>query len=232
MSEVLQELNGDKKMVETMIAEHKTIPVVVPCPSCARPMSFNNESWQCLACHPIPEDIPRCATQKCKKPLTKLGEPWNCWICLRCNDHPADVNKRVKEDEQRKRTYLDKKLTTEDVSEMIKKEMAGVKDMIREALTEGKPDYPPTQVEIKQMTAPETVNAKPETYMQKAKRLGVQTHIPTGGMRKKAEIMADIESLGKPEESIEDAKAFSEAAQKEPGDDDEFARGLTEEDMM
>ena len=210
--------------------------VQVPCPSCARPMVSIDNSWQCLACHPIPLDVPTCATQKCKKPLTKLGEPWNCWICLKCNKHPEEVNKMQKEEDQRKRKYLDKKLTTEDVSKMIKAEMTGVKDMIREALAEQRPVYPPTQAEIQTMTASETINAKPiekpETYLQKAKRLGVATHIPTGGMRKKTEIIADIENLEQDLESEEEAKAFSENAQSPPGGDAEFARGLTDEDML
>ncbi len=215
-----------------------TTEVQVPCPSCARPMVSIDNSWQCLACHPIPLDVPTCATQKCKKPLTKLGEPWNCWICLKCNKHPEEVNKMQKEEDQRKRKYLDKKLTTEDVSEMIKKEMSGVKDMIREALAEQRPAYPPTQAEIKTMTSPETINAKPvvnkpETWMQKAKRLGVKTHIPDGrGMRKKSEIMADIENLETDEESDEEANTFREKAQSPPGEDDEHARGLTDADMM
>jgi len=33
---------------------------------------------------------------------------------------------------------------------------------------------------------------KPETYMQKAKRLGVATHKPEGGIRKKVDVLADI----------------------------------------
>ncbi|KKL56477.1 hypothetical protein LCGC14_2245050, partial [marine sediment metagenome] len=97
------------------------------CPSCERPMAFTEvtHSYRCHACNPIPENVPECATQKCKSPLTRLGEPWNCWICLKCNKHPEEVNKMQKEEDQRKRKYLDKKLTTEDVSEMIKKEMVG-----------------------------------------------------------------------------------------------------------
>ena len=227
------------------------------CPSCERPMAFTEvtHSYRCHACNPIPENVPECATQKCKLPLTRLGEPWNCWICLKCNKHPEEVNKMRKEEDQRKRKYLDKKLTTEDVSEMIKVEMAGVKDMIREALAEQRPDYPPTQAEIAKMTetvatgsgethvvktggwgnevVTETPNAKPETWLQKAKRLGVQTHIPDGrGMRKKTEIIADIENLETDTESEEEANAFSENAQSPPSEDAEFARGLKASDMM
>lgn len=243
------------------------------CPSCERPMAFTEvtHSYRCHACNPIPENVPECATQKCKRPLTRLGEPWNCWICLKCNKHPEEVNKMQKEEDQRKRKYLDKKLTTEDVSEMIKAEMAGVKDMIREALVGQTPTYPPTQAEIRTMTSPETINAKPvkpdpessgeahdmlrginnvsaapppttpypkpvefkpETYLQKAKRLGVATHIPTGGMRKKADVMADIEDLETDDETDEEAKTFSENAQTPPSEEDEHARGLTASDMM
>lgn len=207
------------------------------CPSCERPMAFTEvtHSYRCHACNPIPENVPECATQKCKLPLTRLGEPWNCWICLKCNKHPEEVNKMQKEEDQRKRKYLDKKLTTEDVSEMIKKEMVGVKDMIQAALAEGRPTYPPTQAEIKTMTSPETINAKPiksETYLQKAKRLGIATHISTGGMRKKTEVIADIENLETDPENEEEAKAFSEKAQSPPSENDEHARGLTDEDMM
>ena len=202
------------------------------CPSCEKPMAFTEvtHSYRCHACNPIPENVPECATQKCKRPLTRLGEPWNCWICLKCNKHPEEVNKMKTEEDQRKRTYVDKKLTTEDVSKMIKAEMAGVKDMIREALA--KPDYPPTQAEIRTMTSPETINAKPETYLQKAKRLGVATHISTGGMRKKADVMADIENIGTDDETDEEAKTFSDNAQTPPSEEDEYARGMTASDMM
>ena len=279
------------------------VEVIVACPSCANPMSFRNDSWQCLACHPIPTNIPTCATQKCKRPLTKLPEPWNCFICLECNTHPEEVNKMRKEEDKRKRTYLDKKVTPDDVQRIVDA-------AVEKALAAQRPDYPPTQAEITQMTETTTVagptfsttvdatpNAKPETYLQKAKRLGVATHIPDGGgMRKKVEIMADIEKAEQPtdgtctpkqlarrkeimalpefterthkkhknihdewlgtfvpkkkkeevflggaykqhekvdkEESIEEAKEFSENAQSPPGEDDKFARGLSEKDMV
>ncbi len=206
--------SGDRERFQT----------VVPCPSCANPMGFENNSWRCLACNPIPINTPTCATQKCKRPLTKLGDPWNCWICLECNTHPEEVNKMRKEEDKRKRTYLDKKVTPDDVQRIVDA-------AVEKALAAQRPDYPPSAAEIQTMTAPETINAKPETYLQKAKRLGVATHIPTGGMRKKAEIEADIESHGK-EETIEEAKEFSENAQSPPGEDDKYARGLSEKDMV
>ena len=200
------------------------------CPSCEKPMAFTEvtHSYRCHACNPIPENVPECATQKCKLPLTRLGDPWNCWICLKCNKHPEEVNKMQKEEDQRKRKYLDKKVTSDDVQKIVDAAVA-------KALAEQRPAYPPTQAEIRAMTSLETINAKPEkleTWLQKAKRLGIQTHIPDGrGMRKKTEIMADIENLDKGE-SEEEAKAFSENAQSPPGEDAEFARGLTDKDMI
>jgi molybdopterin-biosynthesis enzyme MoeA-like protein len=122
-----------------------------------------------------------------------------------------------KEDDRRKRTYLDKKVTPEEVQKIVDAAIA-------KALATQEPDYPPTRAEIQTMTAPENINAKPETYLQKAKRLGVATHIPTGGMRKKAEIVADIEA--------KEVKKEIKAGQSVPGEDDEYARGLTEKDMI
>jgi len=232
-------------ITETMEA----VKVIVPCPSCAKPMSCIGDSWQCLACNPIPEDIPKCATVKCQKPLTKLGEPWNCWICLKCNRHPEVVNKerREAEEQERERKYVGKTVPVEAFEKL--------QEQVTELLA--RPSYPPTQAEIQTMTEsvyvdpygdvtpktstepilenaepeikrmPEDV-IKPETYMQKAKRLGVKTHIPTGGMRKKVEIMADIAKAEKPPED----DGFRKESQNPPGDDDEFARGLTAEDIM
>ena len=221
--------------------------VQVPCPSCTRPMSSIENSWQCLACHPIPVDIPKCKTQICKRPLTRLDEPWNCWICLKCNKHPKEVNKAMaeKQIEQHPHRYVKDHVSHSELDELVAKKVA-------EILAEQRPAYPPTQAEIRTMTEPILQNAKPEekpeTWLQKAKRLGVATHIPTGGMRKKTEIMADIERVEKGnatvneiidgavaeslEESVAEAKAFREAAQNPPSKEDEFARGLTEEDML
>lgn len=214
----------------------KPIQVIVPCPSCARPMSSVNDSWQCLACHPTPANIPMCKTQICKRPLTKLGEPWNCWICLKCNKHPEDVNKATAAAAKEKaRPLLDVRMTEERVQTLIDAAVA--------AALKSK-DYPPTRAEIKTMTDPEIINAKPETVMQKAKRIGVRTHNEgTGGRRTTADIMADIEAVEKTPaitevsanekvETIAEANDFREAAQQEPGADDEYARGLKKEDMV
>ncbi len=198
-------------MTETTLTE-----VIVSCPSCARPMSFRSNYWQCLACHPIPADIRKCKTQICKRPLTRLGEPWNCWICLHCNTHPSKVSPRQTERPDRK--LLDEKMTEERVKEIAGERMTAddIREIVRDVMVEFStkeepdPDYPPTQAEIAKITQlPEAVGAgdfgsnvhidikipKPETWMQKAKRLGVQTHIPDGrGMRKKVDIMADMET--------------------------------------
>ena len=210
--------------VETM----KEVEVIVPCPSCARPMASISDNWQCLACHPIPEDIPICATFKCKKPLTKLGEPWNCWICLRCNEHPEVVNKKMKQKQidQQERKYVKDSVPYSEF-EKLQKQVAELMQ---------KPDYPPARAEINEIAESVKENAepvievapKPETYLQRAKRLGVQTHYPDGGgMRKKADVLAGIAA-----KEGEGVSEFIKAAQSPPSDDDEFARGLTAEDMI
>ena len=131
-----------------------TTMTAVKCPSCEREMGFQDDikAFRCLACNPIAMEIPKCKTQACKRPLTRLGDPWNCWICLHCNDHPDVVNKRKKETEKPERNYIDKTLTSQTVKEMIKKELSGVPDMIREAMSEfsltedDDPDYPPLRL--------------------------------------------------------------------------------------
>ena len=75
---------------------------------------------------PMPEPAPICATQKCLRPLTKLGEPWNCWICLRCNDHPDVVNKRqkMKVDQSPRGAALDVRLTESQINKLVDKRVA------------------------------------------------------------------------------------------------------------
>lgn len=202
----------------------EAVKVIVPCPSCARPMSSLNNSWQCLACHPIPDDVPICRTQKCKRPLTKLGDPWNCWICLNCNDHPDVVNKRKKQDDERERKYVDRPMTEDRVREIAGKGLteADVRRIMAETIAEfsvkdNDPDYPPPRAEIHQMAESvltideeeeniEDVNKRVAQMTQRAretskrreifveaKKYGVPTHnAGTGGMRKKADIEADI----------------------------------------
>ncbi len=198
-------------MAETMTPT--LTEVIVSCPSCARPMSFRNNYWQCLACHPVPADVRTCATQKCKLPLTRLGDPWNCWICLKCNTHPSKVSPR--QTERPDRPLLDEQMTEEKVRQIAGEGMTAedIREIVRDTMAEFSakeeidPDYPPTHAEISQIAESVTtiepvhgteevdIPVKPETWMQKAKRLGVQTHIPDGrGMRKKVDIMADMET--------------------------------------
>ncbi len=176
----------------------------VLCPSCNREMGYQDEtkSFRCLACNPEAMNIPKCKTVACKRPLTRLGDPWNCWICLHCNDHPEVVNKRKNETEKPERNYIDTTLTKDAVKDMIQKELAGVPDMIREAMSEFSlkdepdPDYPPTRAEINQLPEVQAAQARPVRmpWIKRAKELGVKTHYPDGGgMRKKAEILLDIE---------------------------------------
>lgn len=176
--------------------------VQVPCPSCSRPMNFRNNNWQCFACNPIPTDVPICKTQTCLRPLTKLGEPWNCWICLTCHDHPSVVNKRTMETELPERKYIDEKMTEDKVRELIGKQLTAeevrsiVCDTMAEFMIKEKPDpdYPAPKAEKV---------IKPETWREKAKRLGVSTNYPGGGgMRKKDDVLKDIERVEKSKNTI------------------------------
>lgn len=188
-------------MPETMEMETATTPI---CP-CGKPMGFQEDkTWRCLACNPMPMNTPKCATQKCLRPLTKLGPPWNCWICLHCNEHPDVVNKRNNKTEQPERKYVDTTLTKDNVKEMIKEALSGVGGMVREAMSEFSlkeepdPDYPPPRAEINQIAESVKQNAvpveKPETWRQKAKNLGISLmKEPKGtGPRKKEDVLADI----------------------------------------
>jgi len=201
-------------MPETMMTDIRPndrasiAPPAPMCPcGCGNPMEFqeNEKSWRCLACNPIPTNAPTCATQKCKRHLTWLEET-GCWRCLVCN--PI---RETKPTEERERKYIDQKMTAETVQEMIKKEMSGIGDIVRETMAEFNlketedPDYPPTRAKINEIAEATGMGGenihisvkvpKPETWLQKAKRLGVQTHNEgTGGMRKKVDIMADIEA--------------------------------------
>jgi len=199
--------------------------VIVKCPSCSRPMNSMGNGWQCLACNPIPDDVPICKTQVCKRPLTRLGDPWNCWICLHCHDHPDVVNRRKKEDDERERKYLDKKLTEDDVKKMTLT-AEDVRKIINESLaefslkSEPDPDYPPTRAEIRQIAESvyeiddeddydpkrevaeaearieQNLKSRPKRlpWITEAKKYGIETHYPDGGgMRKKADILADLE---------------------------------------
>jgi len=175
------------------------------------------KSWKCDACNPSGQSVPVCKTVECKRPLTKLGEPWNCWICLHCNEHPAKVNQRqaLKEDRKKRRNEpIDVKPNQDVVSKMIAEAIGGLKESIREIVQDeiavwtipstkpAQEDHwePEETVEQVQNRVQENLKAqeeaKPETWLQKAKRLGVQTHHPDGGgMRKKVAILADIEAV-------------------------------------
>ncbi len=184
--------------------------VQVLCPSCSRQMNSVDDGWQCLACHPIPMNVQKCKTQICKRPLTRLGDPSNCCICLHCNTHPSKVSSRQTEHPERK--YIDQPMTEKRVKEIAGDRLTAedVRSIVIEAMAEfsskpeDDPDYPPPRAEINQMAESVLPNATPvETWLQKAKRLGVRTHNEgTGGMRKKVEIMSDMERLGEPDAQI------------------------------
>lgn len=209
-------------------------------------------------------NAPICATQKCKRPLTFLGPPQNCWRCLVCN--PI---REVKPTEKPKKKYVDVTMTEDMVIEIIKEQVGSAKvsaglneeqireivqdelanwhiqeppitrDEVAEAVGVGEPEsnvhinvqlptdsnYPSTDEPKESFVAPKV---KPETWLQKAKRIGVRTHNEgTGGMRKKVEIMADMEAKEResdaqiPEELRTEEQAGSSGSQRPPVDNND-----------
>ena len=160
----------------------------------------------------VQTNVPICKTQICKRPLTYL-EDSKCWRCLICNPIPKDVPK-LKE----KKKFLDVAMTEDRVVEIIKEQIGSAKavilneERIREIVQDELMNWhiqkpPVTKSEVSTMTAaevadhqnlepiPTEMTVKPETWLQTAKRLGVTTHQASGGMRKKVDIMADIERI-------------------------------------
>jgi hypothetical protein len=97
-----------------------------------------------------------------------------CKVCLACHPPQSATPPPPKE----KKKYLDVKMTEGQVIEIIKDV---VPDMIREELENWHIQRPPvTKKEIK-------------TWRQEAKEMGVPLNKKTGGMRKKVDVLAEIE---------------------------------------
>ena len=168
---------------------------------------------------------PICATQKCKRPLTRLGPPQNCWRCLVCNPiakTAPTVKKRNK--------YIDVTLTEDMVREIIKEERMTLgemttplgEDQIREIVQDELANWhiqkpPVTRDEIAETIAPSST-VEP-TWRQRAKELGVPLHKePAGsGMRKKEDVLSDMERLGEPPIEETDAQIPEELRTEEQG---------------
>ena len=183
---------------------------------------------------PIATEVPQvpiCATQKCKRRLTFLGPPQNCWRCLVCNP----ITKTSKTGKPKRDKYIDVTITDAMVREIIKEEIGSVsaglnEEQIREIVQDELANWhiqkpPATRDEIAETVSvseglqqydekgkvtssiltltPVTKPVKDWAWLQKAKSLGIRTHNEgTGGMRKKVDILADMERLGElPEEA-------------------------------
>ncbi len=116
----------------------------------------------------------------------------NCKFCPICYPPNRTQPAPVKE----KKKYLDVKMTDERVIELIKEHVGPI---IREELENWHIQKPPvTREEIDNSTnnADIPVEPKPETWRQKARRMGVKTHNGyTGGARKKVDVLADMERI-------------------------------------
>ena len=161
-------------------------------------------------------NAPICRTVLCKRPLTWL-EDAECWRCLVCNPIPKPKPVEEKEDKR-----IDVRPDVTKVEQMIRESEARMRNIVRDSIAEfmikpePDPDYPPTHAEITQIAGSvydddeeeeesaeavskrveESLKAVPNKmpWLAEAKKFGVATHLPDGGgMRKKAEILADIE---------------------------------------
>ena len=126
---------------------------------------------------------PICKTVICKRPLTYL-EKSKCWRCLVCNP----LTKTAPTIEPKKK-YVDVKMTEERVREIC-----------QDVLENWHIQKPPvTTEELEKLTgtnnAEVPIKTEPETWRQKAKRMGVKTHNDyTGGARKKVDVLAEMEA--------------------------------------
>lgn len=181
-----------------------------PMCTCNKPMTYvmETQSWKCLSCNPEIASAPICKTVECKRPLTRLGPPWNCWICLHCNTHPATRNKQTAEaTEEKKRKLVDETMTEKKVTEIVAKT---IKDIVREELANlNIPQPPVTRAEINQLPESQSLIA-PENWRIRAKRLGVRLTQETGGVRKKADVLADIEKAESPKGDTNDSPVTAE----------------------
>ncbi len=142
---------------------------------------------------------PKQLCRRCNGELA-YDEKRNCKFCPIC--YPPNRKQPAPIKEEKK--YLDVKLTekrAEEIAAKLIKEL--VPDMIREELENWHiPEPSVKRNEINELTSTNNAPVEPkvdeETWLQKAKRLSVPTHYEVdgsraGGMRKKADILADIE---------------------------------------
>lgn len=158
---------------------------------------------------------PRTHCVRCGAELSHIKES-NCMRCLVC--YPESTTPPVP---PRKKLFLDVKMTEERVVEMIKDVlekgtiehialndsarpetivaeigMERIREIIRDELENWHIQKPPvTRDEIDTSTnnADIPIEPKPETWRQKARRMGVKTHNDyTGGARKKVDVLAEM----------------------------------------
>lgn len=140
---------------------------------------------------PMPETTkPICKTVTCKKELTYLKES-GCWRCLICNPLPKEKPAPPKE----KKPFLDVHITEARAREIVRDELENwhiQKPSVtkEEVKTYTDMDIPSTTINLE--TAGDIVEIKELTWRQQAKDLGISLMQPTGGVRKKADVLADI----------------------------------------
>ena len=117
--------------------------------------------------------LTHCVT--CAAELT-IDKKRGCKVCRLCHPEPVAAPAPP----PKAKAFLDVKLTEKRVSELIREI---VPDMIREELENWHVQKPPvTKEEIEKLT-----------WRQEAKSLGISLHQEKGGVRKKVDVLADIE---------------------------------------
>ena len=111
--------------------------------------------------------------KRCKKELVK-DEKRGCMFCPSC--HP--LQKEQPKEEEKERHYVDIKMTEARVRVIVRDEL--------ENWHIQKPSV--TRDEIKEVVAP------PTDWRQQAKDLGIILTKPTGGARKKIDVLAEIQA--------------------------------------
>ena len=163
-------------------------------------------------------EVPICKTQICKKPLTwmKHGQ---CWRCLRCNpiqksvptEVPASKRIDVKPDINKVQDMIDASMSEERIREIVQDELTNwhlqkpsvMKEDVDELIEKTTfTNNTPVEIpdEVARLTPTNNIHIEPEiveeTWRQKAKRLGVKTHKDNaGGMRKKIDVLAEVEAV-------------------------------------
>ena len=180
--------------------------------NCKRPLTYLEKQgcWRCLTCNPIPKDTSKPKEKKkfldvamkeervvemIKEALEKGAITY---IAIGKSTRPETMG--IKIDEGRIREIVQDELMNWHIQKppVTREDYDALIDApLKEHFDKPADTYSSTaRDEIAEATSEGAPVEKPETWLQIAKRLGVRTHNEgTGGMRKKVDIIADVERI-------------------------------------